>query len=154
MGHDAQEFRFDFVGFFQFGGLNFYFLVKLRVVDRNGNLTRERVEKLNLLFVKLMALSRVKPENPQCLSLGNQRYSHIRDQTLGQIKLRSFQTRVELQPSHDQRRAAFEDDSRNLESMTPLIPLPIFFLEIAAGRLLQSAAFLVIELDGYGGVGQ
>ena len=55
MGHDAQEFRFDFVGFFQFGGLNFYFLVKLRVVDRNGNLTRERVEKLNLLFVKLVA---------------------------------------------------------------------------------------------------
>src|SRR6266550_3724954 len=99
MGHDAQEFRFDFVGFLQLDSLKFYFLVKLGVVDRDGDLTHERVEKLNLLFVKLVAVSCVETENPQRLPLNDQRHSHIRHQTLGQIKVRSFQTRVELQIS-------------------------------------------------------
>src|SRR5438874_12626280 len=98
MGHDAQEFRFDFVGFLQLDSLEFYFLVKLGVVDRDGDLTHERVEKLNLLFVKLVAVSCVETENPQRLSLNDQRHSHIRHQTLGQIKVRSFlnESRISL----------------------------------------------------------
>src|SRR5439155_24320474 len=94
--HDYKEFRFDFVGCLKLDSLKFYFLVKLGVVDRDGDLTHERVEKLNLLFVKLVAVSCVETENPQRLPLNDQWHSHIRHQTLGQIKVRSFQTRVEL----------------------------------------------------------
>src|SRR5262245_6123841 len=82
MGHDAQEFVFDFVGFFKVNSLLFRLFVELRVLNRSGSLSGKRTQEVDFFVTKVAIPAAIKRENPEHSVVSYQGHAEIGNETV------------------------------------------------------------------------
>src|SRR5262245_9209159 len=81
MGHDAQEFVFDFVGFFKIDSLLFRLFIELRVLNGSRGLSGKRAQEVDFFVAKVAIPLAIKRENPEHFVVSYQGHAEVGNET-------------------------------------------------------------------------